>query len=226
MSLSQFNSMLTAEYLLLPGVEGQYFDRKSARVQVAQLAELIVGFANADGGSIAIGIRDRQFEGINSQGSVKINNFIQCGIDHCRPPVSYLHEFVDIVKADGTLDRLLFLHVEADKNRVHETGNGEVYLRVGDETKKMRFDQRQDLEYDRGSRLYEDDLVDSFTMDNLDDGVFDQYKKAVGFAGTGLVQLLTARGCCSLQPIRPGFCRAPACAFCGMRGRGLKWARR
>ena len=37
-------------------------------------------------------------------------------------------------------------------------------------------------------------MVDSFTMDNLDDGVFDQYKKAVGFAGTDLVQLLTARG--------------------------------
>ena len=117
------------------------------------MAELVVGLANADGGSIAIGIKDREFEGINSQGAVKINDFLQCGVDHCRPPIMFQSEFADIVKPDGSHDRILFLHVDADKNRVHETNAGDVFLRVGDETKKLRFEQRQDLEYDRGSRL-------------------------------------------------------------------------
>ena len=194
MSLSTINSQLTAEFLLTPGVEGQYFDRKSARISAAQLAEVVVGLANADGGSIAIGIRDRQFEGINSQGAVKINDFLQCGVDHCRPPVMFQSEFVDFTKPDDTTDRILFLHVEADKNRVHETNAGDVFLRVGDETKKLKFDQRQDLEYDRGSRLYEDDLVDACTLDDLDSAVFGEYKTAVGYDGDDSARLLLARG--------------------------------
>ena len=194
MSLSTMNSQLTAEFLLTPGVEGQYFDRKSASISAIKLAELVVGLANADGGSIAIGIRDRQFEGINSQGAVKINDFLQCGVDHCRPPVLFQSEFAEIVKSDGSPDRILFLHVDSDKNRVHETNAGDVFLRVGDETKKLRFDQRQDLEYDRGSRLYEDDLVDACTLDDLDSAVFGEYKKAVGYDGADPARLLLARG--------------------------------
>ena len=194
MLLSKINSQLTAEFLLTPGVEGQYFDRKSARISAVQLAEVVVGLANADGGSIAIGIKDRQFEGINIQGPVKINDFLQCGVDHCRPPVMFQHEYANVVKPDGSQDRILFLHVEADKTRVHETNAGDVFLRVGDETKRLRFDQRQDLEYDRGSRLYEDDLVDACSLEDLDSAVFSEYKTAVGYDGTDPARLLLARG--------------------------------
>lgn len=194
MSLSAINSQLSEAFLLSPGVEGQYFERKSAKVAVAQIAELVVGLANADGGSIAIGIKDREFEGVNSQGAVKINDFLQCGVDHCRPPIMFQSEFADVVKPDGSQDRILFLHVEADKNRVHETNSGDVFLRVGDETKKLRFEQRQDLEYDRGSRLYEDDLVDACTLDDLDAAVLAEYKKAVGYDGADSARLLLARG--------------------------------
>ena len=194
MSVSEVNPRLTTEFLLSPGVEGQYFDRKSARITASQVAELVVGFANADGGSIAIGIKDRQFEGINGQGAVKINDFLQCGVDHCRPPVIFQSEFADVIKADGLSDRILFLHVEADKNRVHETNAGDVYLRVGDETKRLRFDQRQDLEYDRGSRLYEDDLVDACALEDLDVAAVDEYKQAVGYTGADPERLLLARG--------------------------------
>ena len=194
MSLSAINPQLTESFLLSPGVEGQYFERKSARITASQVAEIVVGLANADGGSIAIGIKDRQFEGINSQGAVKINDFLQCGVDHCRPPIMFQSEFAEFIKPDGSQDRILFLHVEADKNRVHETSAGDVFLRVGDETKKLRFEQRQDLEYDRGSRLYEDDLVDACTLEDLDTAAFNEYKQAVGYTGADPERLLLARG--------------------------------
>ena len=106
MSLSAINPQLTESFLLSPGVEGQYFERKSARITASQVAEIVVGLANADGGSIAIGIKDRQFEGINSQGAVKINDFLQCGVDHCRPPIMFQSEFADVVKPDGSQDRI------------------------------------------------------------------------------------------------------------------------
>lgn len=38
--------------------ETQLFDRKSARIDPKALANLIIAFANADGGDAAIGIED------------------------------------------------------------------------------------------------------------------------------------------------------------------------
>ncbi len=40
--------------------EGQSFDRKSIRIAPKDLAETIVAMANADGGTIAIGVTDRK----------------------------------------------------------------------------------------------------------------------------------------------------------------------
>jgi len=34
--------------------EGQYFDRKSAKIKIPKLVETILAFANADGGTIAL----------------------------------------------------------------------------------------------------------------------------------------------------------------------------
>jgi ATP-dependent DNA helicase RecG len=81
MSLSDYNNKLTLEYVLSEDAEGQYFDRKSSSIKLSQLAKTIIAFANADGGTVAIGIKDRLIEGINDQGNIKINDFIQCGID-------------------------------------------------------------------------------------------------------------------------------------------------
>ena len=44
------------DYRTLP--EGQTFDRKSARIEPKALAVIMVAMANADGGTIAIGIED------------------------------------------------------------------------------------------------------------------------------------------------------------------------
>ena len=52
--------------------EDQYFDRKNSSINISKLSEAIVGLANANGGSIAIGINDGKFVGINSQGNTKI----------------------------------------------------------------------------------------------------------------------------------------------------------
>lgn len=37
--------------------EDQWFERKSARIQARDLADWLVGFANADGGTIVVGCR-------------------------------------------------------------------------------------------------------------------------------------------------------------------------
>ena len=83
---SKINTMLTLEYMQNEH-ENKYFDRKSAKIKPSDLAPLISGFANADGGTIVIGISDTQhtLEGINKFGEDRINDFINAPRDCCKP---------------------------------------------------------------------------------------------------------------------------------------------
>lgn len=179
---------------LLSQLESQYFDRKSAKINISKLTETIVGFANADGGVIAIGINNGNIEGVNEQGNIKINDFIQCGFDKCFPSVRLKHEFIEVIKDNGRSDRILLLEIEPSVNVVHTTESDVVFLRVGDETKKLNHEQRTNLEYDKGTRLYEDSIVDNCTLEDLNEDLLKEYKDTVGFLGDDLYKLLFARG--------------------------------
>ncbi|MBQ9064452.1 MAG: ATP-binding protein, partial [Blautia sp.] len=69
--------MLTLDYMQEEH-ENKYFDRKSAKGRPSDLSADISAFANADGGTLVIGINDktRELEGINRFGEDKINDFI------------------------------------------------------------------------------------------------------------------------------------------------------
>lgn len=69
---SKLNPLLTLKYMQQEH-ENKYFDRKSAQIRVAELAPLISAFANADGGTIVLGISDkrRTLEGVNSVAKIK-----------------------------------------------------------------------------------------------------------------------------------------------------------
>ena len=111
---SKINPMLTLKYML-EEAENKYFDRKSAQIKPSELAEIISAFANAEGGTIVVGISDKKriLEGINKFGSEKINNFVAAPKDCCKPMPAYTEEFIDIVNAEGEEDRLLLLHIHA-----------------------------------------------------------------------------------------------------------------
>ncbi|MHC9533304.1 hypothetical protein ACVPPR_07795 [Dellaglioa sp. L3N] len=58
---------------LLTIPEGKTFDRKSSKYALNKLANILNVFV--DGVSVALGIRDEKFEGINFLASKKQNNF-------------------------------------------------------------------------------------------------------------------------------------------------------
>ena len=145
---SKINPLLTLEYMRTEN-ENKYFDRKSSQIRVADLAPHISAFANADGGTIVIGISDkmRTLEGVNSCGEGKINEFINAPKDCCRPMPRYREEFIDIMNEAGQSDRILLLHIEPSVDQVIRTSNDRTYLRIGDKSKEMLGENLRNLEY-------------------------------------------------------------------------------
>lgn len=174
--------------------ESQYFDRKSARIQIPKLTEAIIGFANADGGTIVIGIDNGRVEGINSQGTIRINDFIQCGFEKCIPSVRVSYDYLDVIKDNGQEDKLLLLEIEPSVDTVYKNEADQTFLRVGDETKRLNHEQRIRLEYDKGTRIYEDSIAEGCTLEDLDIELIEEYKKDRGYSGEDLHIFLFARG--------------------------------
>ena len=92
---------------------------------MSDIAPLISAFANAEGGTIAIGISDktRQIEGIHKYGTQKINDFISAPKDFCKPMPRYKEEFLDVVNVDGEKDRILLLHIDLSVDQVIRISN-------------------------------------------------------------------------------------------------------
>ena len=192
---SQIRPLLTLKYLICEA-ENKIFDRKSAQVKVSELAPLISAFANAEGGTIVIGISDktRQIEGINKFGPQKINDFISAPKDFCKPMPHYKEEFLDVVNADGEKDRILLLHIDLSVDQVIRTSNDSTYLRIGDRTKELRGDDLRNLEYSKSMRHYEDECSMDAEFEDLDTELLEQYRNKINAQNDPFEQILAARG--------------------------------
>ena len=177
-----------------PGIvalpETQWFDRKSARLKATDLAPALTAFANAEGGTIVIGLRDGGVEGIDHVAPQE-NEWRQAAVDFTVPPVGLSIDKVPCLKADGHETNLLVLDIPAS-DRVHATHKDEVYLRIGDESRKLTFQQRQELEFDKGQSTFESTPVEGTVADLLDRNLLDGWAEAVDHPD--VERLLAARG--------------------------------
>jgi ATP-dependent DNA helicase RecG len=95
------------------------------------------------------------------------------------------------VNADGQPDHLLVMEIEPSEH-VHANNRDEVFLRVGDENRKLSFVQRQELLYDKGQAVYESTpAVDTSTVE-LHPTILTDYAAALGHPEPE--RLLVARG--------------------------------
>src|SRR4051794_40558128 len=88
-------------YALLDLTEDQWFDRKSARISARELADSLIGLANADGGWIVVGLHAHAIEGTDTN-ERRRNEQLQANIDFCVPPVHAHARFLACVKEDGS----------------------------------------------------------------------------------------------------------------------------
>ena len=176
--------------------ENKYFDRKSAQIKPSDIADLISAFANAEGGTIVIGISDktRKLEGINNFTEEKINNFINAPKDFCKPMPYYEVEFLDIHNYNSEDDRLLLLHIHSSIDQIIRTKNDSTFLRIGDKTRELKGDDLRNLEYAKSTRHFEDECNMDAKVEDLDEELLDLYKQKLGADNIKIEQVLRARG--------------------------------
>lgn len=174
--------------------EGQTFDRKSIRIDAKTLAEPVCAFANADGGIIAIGITNtkKQIEGVDGNFS-KLNDLLRVPIDYCNPTVEVRTEMIPCKDMYGKDNHVLLMHVEASM-QVHANQADEVFMRVGDKSKRLSFEDRTQLMYDKGMRYFEDTPVADAELDDIDMDFVKEYIGKIGYGKTPLEYLKENKG--------------------------------
>jgi ATP-dependent DNA helicase RecG len=184
-------SVLERGSALLGLPEDQWFDRKSARIAAKDLADAMIALANAEGGTIVIGLSDGRVEGIDGAPAGRVNEWQQAALDFTVPAVPCRSRLVECVANDGAANRLIVFDVETSP-QVHANRRDEVFLRVGDENRRLTFAQRQELLYDKGQSTYESTPVAGVEIADLDDELLRSYAEAVNHPDP--VRLLSARG--------------------------------
>ena len=87
---------------------------------------------------------------------------------------------VECVNYEGKPDHVLLMHIEASP-LLHANQADEAFLRVGDKSKKLEFNDRITLMYAKGVRYYEDEPVADATIDDLDLDFVRSYCKRIGY---------------------------------------------
>lgn len=174
--------------------EDQTFDCKSIQIEPKALAIPIVAFANADGGVIAIGVSDktRKIEGVD-QYTEKLNELLRVPFDFCNPSVPVTCSYQPCTDEDGNKNRILLMHIPASSS-LHTNQADEAFMRVGDKSRKLTFDERVQLMYDKGERYFEDTAVYGATIGDIDMDAVAGYANLAGYGKTPLQYLRENNG--------------------------------
>lgn len=169
--------------------EGQTFDCKSVKIEPKALAVPIVAMANADGGMLAIGISDktRRIEGIN-QHTAHVNELLKVPFSLCIPSVNIKPEYIPCIDSEGKPNHVLLLHIPASAT-LHANQADEVFMRVGDSSRKLGFEERMSLMYDKGERYFEDTAAYDATIEDIDFNYVQDLLNVIGYTKSPLEYL-------------------------------------
>ena len=165
---------------LLRRREDQWFDRKSVRIKPIKLAETLVGMGNAEGGLVVIGLSDDQIEGVDSEPG-RVNELRQAHMQHTVPPVRTDATLLPCRNSVGAADHLLLLSVRSGE-AVHTLKSDACFLRVGDETRRLSFHQRQELQYDKGFAQFDSTPLRDVGIGDLDRELLEQFSESLSLA--------------------------------------------
>lgn len=89
---------------------------------------------------------------------------------------------------DGNENRILLMHIPASSS-LHTNQADEAFMRVGDKSRKLTFDERLQLMYDKGERSFEDTAVYGATIEDIDMDAVARYVSLLGYSKSPLTYL-------------------------------------
>jgi len=160
--------------------EDNFYDRKSVNIKPKDIARTIISFANAEGGTIAVGVEDdKTITGIDGR-TKEVNEIRYAPINLCKPSIKCIFEEVEVTDKLGNPNHVLLIHIPMSPN-VHEDTSGDAYCRVGDKSPKMSFNERLLLAYARGEQSYETSPVFGSSIDDIDKNLVLEYMDKIGY---------------------------------------------
>lgn len=156
-------------------------ERKSAQMAPRDLAIPIVAMANADGGYLIIGIEDDgTVTGIDDYDK-NVNELLRVPFDFCVPSVSAENSVLEVTDHSGKHNHILVMHI-LPSSQVIANQADDVFLRTGDKSKKLNFEQRLQLVYAKGVKYFEDQPVSGARLEDIDLAFVQQYCDRIGYS--------------------------------------------
>lgn len=157
--------------------ESQFVEFKRAAVEAKHLAEDLVALANADGGTVLIGVEDDgSISGIEGYRS-NVDELLRSPYIHCVPPVE-AHSDMFMVE-----DRTVLALNVAYSTQVHETTGKAVYLRVGRKNQRLGVNDILRLAYAKGQASFESKGIEDAGFEDLDQALVADYCARIGAVG-------------------------------------------
>lgn len=175
--------------------ENQYFDRKSARIKPLDILKLLVAFANAEGGQLIIGIEDDgTVTGFNYDEAHSPDEYRNIFLTELKEtPINPKFNFIEVKNNKGQDDKILVISVDVSSDRVIKSYNGKVYLRQNDNTRELNFEQILQLQYDRGQRYFEDEIIELSDISDINIELINEYKEIMNISQLSTEEVLKAR---------------------------------
>lgn len=164
---------------LLKKKESHYLDFKSSEISGRDLQRHIVGFSNADGGEIYVGITESKgnfsiqpFKNIESA-----NQLLQAALIEITPAIEdIIVDFLEINK-----EAYIIRFVIPKSPKLHHTSSGDCYVRLSAQTQKIKGEEVASLAYSKGFFKYEEQPVNSTTPEEIiEEGHLTDYLSRIG----------------------------------------------
>ena len=175
--------------------ENQFFERKSAKIKPLDILKHLVAFANAEGGELVIGIENKgDITGFNYEEAHEIGEYRNIFLTELREtPIYPRFDILDVKNNKDEDDKILVITVDISADRVIKSYDGKVYLRQDDSSKELNFEQILQLQYDRGQRYFEDEIVQQSSLCDLDEDLIHYYKELMDITELSNEEVLRAR---------------------------------
>lgn len=177
--------------ILLSRPESQWFERKGIKIRPVDITRPIIAFANAEGGLLVIGASNGKVAGLNY--NPKFENKVRQAIhDYIRPHINVPIEKMKLINSSGDPDEVLLLTV-SPSDTVYEDQSGKCFMRVGDDSRELKYNDRRELAYNKGLRQYDGEIVKDSTTQDLDSDLISKYCAKIGYKGKDPFNILRAR---------------------------------